>query len=430
VPESPRPPLSIPVFRAIWLAATVSWIGSFVQDVAERWIMLELTKSPLPSAMLSTVFVTASLLAMMPAGILADTYDRRTLIIISQIVQGVVAAIVAALTWSGHLTPALLLSAAAIMGVGMAVGNPAFNTLIPELVSRESVAEAIALVAVAFNIARAVGPAIGGVVLSTLGATASFAINAASFVAVVIAVIASRSAAVPKPPPEKSTLASAFSEPLAHALRHVGTRATILSMMTFTAGASIVYALMPAYGKTTLGASAREYGLMFGAMGLGAIAGTWALRPVRRRVAPRIVIVGTTLVYAASAIAMSRVEDVRVATLLFLPAGAGWTGTFSSFSTLVQMWTPDRLRARVVALYVVFHFATWAIGSTIGGTIADRWSVRLAMAIGAAITALATLVVSRVALPLSFLGPVGSIRRGQDQPPPDLDGGPVSTRTP
>jgi MFS family permease len=389
--------------------------------------MLDLTNSPLSSAMLSTVFVTASLLAMMPSGILADTRDRRMLIMLSQIIQGAVAAVVSVLTWTGHLTPSLLLTGAAIMGLGMALGNPAFNTLIPELVPREGVAEAIALQAVAFNIARAVGPAIGGFVLSALGATAAFAINAVSFLAVVVAVAASRGASPPRKMPPPTTLASAITEPLSHVMREAGTRATIISMIAFTAGASIVYGLMPAYGKLTMGANEREYGLMFGAMGVGAILGTWALRPVRRRLAPRVVVMLTTVIYATSAIAMSRVHDVRVAMLLFLPAGAGWTGTFSSLSTLVQMWTPDRLRARVVALYVVFHFATWAAGSTIGGAIAERWDVRLAMAIGAGICALgAMIVIARAPLPPSFLGPPGSI----PPPAPDLEPGPVSTRTP
>ncbi len=420
-----RSPLANPAFRAIWLAATVSFVGSFVQDVAERWIMLELTKSPLPSAMLSTAFVTASLVAMLPAGILADRRDRRTLVMISQTVQGVAAAIVAVLTFTGHLSPALLLGAAAIMGLGMALGTPAWNALMPELVARESVAEAIALNAVAFNIARAIGPAIGGVVLGALGATASFAINAASFAAVVVAVAASRGDTKSKPMPVVP-VASAFAEPLRVASRDPGLRAAITSMVVFTGGAAVVYALMPAYGKSTLGATATEYGLMFGAMGAGAVLGTWALRPVRRRVSPRVVVVGTTIVYATAAIAMSRVHDVRLAMLLFLPAGAGWTGTFSSLSTLVQMWTPDRLRARIVALYVVAHFGTWAIGSTIGGTIADRHDVRLAMAIGASICALSALLTSRLPLPSSFVGPPGSI----PPPPPDRDAAPVSTRAP
>jgi MFS family permease len=148
---------------------------------------------------------------------------------------------------------------------------------------------------------------------------------------------------------------------------------------------------------------------------------------VRRRVAPRVVVASTTILYASAAIAMSRVHDVRVATLLFLPAGAGWTGTFSSLSTLVQMWTPDRLRARIVAVYVVAHFGTWAVGSTIGGTVADRFDVRLAMAVGAAICAVGALFTSRLPLPASFVGP--PLPPGSIPPPaPDIEAAPVSTR--
>ncbi|HEY8075780.1 MAG TPA: MFS transporter [Labilithrix sp.] len=417
-------PLRLAAFRALWIAATVSFVGSFVQDVGERWIILELTKSPLPSAMLSTTFVTASLLAMLPAGVLADRVDRRTLVVASQLVQGTAAAVVAVLTFTGRLSPALLLATEAVMGIGMALGTPAWNALMPEMVPREQVAEAIALNAIAFNIARAIGPAIGGIVLSSIGATASFALNAASFVAVVIAIRAYRPA-TPPPRAPPSPLASALGEPLRIAARDAGIRATILAMVVFTAGASMVYALMPAYGKTTLGATAREYGLMFGAMGLGAIGGTWLLRPIRRRVTPRVIVACTITLYAATAIALSRVHDVRLAMLLFLPAGAGWTGTFSSLSTLVQMWAPDRLRARVVAVYIVGHFTLWAIGSTIGGMIAERASVRMSMAIGACICAFAALVVARLPIPRSFVG------RAETPLPVDVElEGPISTRAP
>ncbi len=411
-------PLRIAAFRALWIAATVSFVGSFVQDVGERWIILELTKSPLPSAMLSTAFVTASLLAMMPAGVLADRYDRRTLVAASQLVQGAAAAVVAVLTFTGRLSPAILLGAAAIMGVGMALGTPAWNALMPEMVPREAVAEAIALNAIAFNIARAIGPAIGGLVLSSLGATASFAINAASFVAVVFAIRAYRpESEPPRPDSHAQPLASALGEPLRIAVRDEGIRSAIVAMTVFTAGAAMVYALMPAYGKSTLGASAREYGFMFGAMGVGAIGGTWLLRPVRRRVPPRAIVASTITLYATTAIALSRVHDVRLATLLFLPAGAGWTGTFSSLSTLVQMWAPDHLRARVVAVYIVGHFTLWAIGSTIGGMVAERIDVRTSMAIGACICGLAALLTARLPLPSNFRGPPGSI----PPPAPDLD---------
>src|SRR5262249_14299398 len=158
---------------------------------------------------------------------------------------GTAAAVVAVLTFTGKLSPALLLAGAAVMGVGMALGTPAWNALMPEMVPREEVAEAIALNAIAFNIARAIGPAIGGVVLSSLGARASFASTPGGFFAVGIAARRYRPGA-PRRRPPPAPLASTLGEPLRVAVRDAGIRSTIIAMIVFTAGASMVYALMPA----------------------------------------------------------------------------------------------------------------------------------------------------------------------------------------
>lgn len=409
-------PFSNPLFRAIWFALVVSFIGSFVQDVAERWVILDLTHSPSPSAMLSTIFVSASLVGTLPAGVLADRYERRTLVMISQVVQGLTAAAIGTLVLTHHVTPGILMLGAASLGLGMSIGTPAWNALMPDLVPRAQVADAIALNAVAFNIARAVGPAIGGVVLSAAGAGTSFLINAVSFL-IVVGVLAGVRLPAKKdeaPPP----IWSAFREPLRHARVDPGIRGTMIGMLAYSFGAAMVYALAPAFGRQTLSANPTQYGLLFGAMGAGSVAGTWVLRRIRPRMTPRMLIAMTTLVYASAALAMSQTRHVYVAIILFLPAGAGWTGTFSSLSTLVQLWTPDRFRARMSALYVVGHFGMWAAGSSLGGVIADHRGVRAAMVLGASLCGLTALLISRLPLPASFTGLSGSI-------PPELD--PVSS---
>lgn len=406
--KRPASPLAIATFRAIWIAATISFIGSFVQDVAERWVILDLTGSPLPSALLGTAFVTASLLGMLPAGVLADRRDRRTLVIASQALQGAAAGAVAVLSLTGHLSPGVLLCGAAAVGLGMSLGAPAFSAMISDLVPRELVAEAISLNAVAFNIARAVGPAIGGLVLSTFGPTTSFALNAVSFIGVGLAVLAHP---IPRTRHEGAhePVLRAFAEPLRLPVRDAGIRAVLVAMMLFTFGASMVYGLAPAYGKEALRASPAQYGVMFGAMGVGAVLVTRVLRPLRPRVTPRALVAFTAALYAACALALSGVSSIAAATLLFLPAGAGWTGTFASLTTLVQLWTPARLLARAIALYTVVHFATWAVGSSVGGVLAAGWSIRAAMLVGGALCGVAAIVMTRLPLPATFMGPPGSI---------------------
>lgn len=414
-PKRTSSPLAIGVFRGLWIASTISFIGSFVQEVAERWVILDRTGSPLGSALIGTAFVTASLVGMLPAGVLADSQDRKILVVASQLLQATAAGTLAVLSATGHVSPGVLLAGAAAIGLGMSLGSPALSAMTPELVPRELVAEAIALQAVAYNIARAVGPAIGGFVLSGFGSTASFALNAATFVLVAVVVLASplpRKRRVEAHPP----LAHAFTEPLGYSLREEGIRSVMIAMMMFTTGASMAYGVVPAYGKQSLAASATQYGLMLGAMGLGALLVTRVLRPIRGRAAPRTLVAATAMTYALSTVAMSGAHSIRLAMVLFLSAGAGWTGTFSSLTTLVQLWTPDRLRARTIALYTVVHFATWAAGSSAGGLVAERWSIRAAVLLGGSICAIASIVITRLSMPSTFLGPPGSIRPPKGQP--------------
>ena len=398
-----RSPLSYPAFRALWLAGIVTFVGSFVQNVGEAWLMMDLTKSVIPVAMLSTAFVGASLFMMLPAGVLADRRDRRSVALASQIVQATAALTMALLSYTHHITPAALVGGVALLGVGMALGAPAWAALVPELVPLDLVAEAVALNAVAFNLARAVGPAIGGLVLARFGATTSFLLNAASFVVVMIALVKYRSG---KPPPRSSMspLASTFSEPWRLVVRPGDVRSVFVSMFAFTLGAGIFYALTPAFGKDTLGAKPFDYGLMIGAMGGGAVLGASIMKRLRQRVQPRVLVTVTMLTFAIFIAGVSRATSVPAAMVMLVPAGVGWLGSFSSLQALMQIWAPDRLRARVVALYQMVHLATWAVASTAGGFLAEHYGIRVAITTGAAVCALAAVSTWRNGLPRSFKG--------------------------
>lgn len=401
---SARSPLSYPAFRALWLSSIVTFIGSFVQNVGEAWLMMDLTKSPLPVAMLSTAFVGASLFAMLPAGILADRRDRRNVAIASQIVQAIAAIGMAVLSFTGHITPAALVAGVTLLGLGMALGAPAWAALLPDLVPREMVAEAVALNSVAFNLARAVGPAIGGLVLARFGATTSFVLNAASFFVVMLALSMYRSETPAPPPHTAAPLRSAFAEPWQLVSRPGDLRSVFTAMLCFTLGAGIFYALTPAFAKTSLGATPLAYGVMIGAMGAGAVGGASIMKRLRARTSPKLLVAGAMLVFAASIAIVSRVSSVAVAMALLVPAGAGWLGSFSSLQALIQLWAPERLRARVVALYQMAHLGTWAVASALGGTFADRLGVRAAMTGASLVCVVAAVTTWRRGLPPTFSG--------------------------
>jgi predicted MFS family arabinose efflux permease len=312
----------------------------------------------------------------------------------------------AILGFTGHITPAALLAGVAVLGLGMALGAPAWASLVPDLVPLELVAEAVALNAVAFNLARAVGPAIGGIVLARFGATTSFLLNAASFCVVMVALMTYRT---PPEAPRRSSpsvrpMASAFAEPWRVIVHDADIRPTFVAMFLFTLGASVFYALTPAFGKETLGASPLAYGVMIGAMGGGAVLGASVMKRLRGRMSPRVLVASSMLTFATFIALLSRVSSVPVAMALLVPAGAGWLGSFSSLQALVQVWTPDRTRARVLALYQMLHLAGWAAASSAGGLLAERVGIRAAIVTGATICAGAALTTWRLGLPKSFSG--------------------------
>jgi MFS family permease len=389
----------------LWIAATISFVGSFVQDVAERWLILDLTRAPMPAAMITTAFVTGSLGAMLPAGVLADRIDRRRVVIWSQLVQAATATVVGFLTLTGHVTPAVLIGGAAAAGLGMGLGAPAWSALVNEILPREQVAEGVTMQSVAFNVARAVGPAVGGVVLSLLGAPISFFLNAASFVGVIIAVARHRGddrAAEAEASAAQPALGRAFLEPFAFVYRDVGVRSLFFSMLLFTCGAAFLYALAPALAKLTLEADAHEYGLMIGAMGVGAVIGALALRRLRELLTPRALVAAMMAVYGLASIAISRSSSPAVVVVLFVPAGIGWTCVFSSLAALNQLRAPNRLRARIVALYTMSHFLVYGIAASVSGAVAEGVSIRASLLVGGILSVAAGVATLRLRLPQSF----------------------------
>ena len=290
-------PLAHEAFRAIWIAAIFSNVGTFVQDVGESWMMLSLTRDPFPVAMLTTAFTVPSVMLMMPAGVMADRWDRRKILLFAQGLQTASAALLAITTWLGATTPAVLLLGSAAMGIGSALSSPSWNSIVPELVPRPLVAEAVTLNSVAFNIARAVGPALGGLVLAARGPGMAFFLNALSFLAV-IEVLRRYTAFKDASARALAVARKRRGEPLRRALfaafgvvrRTERLRAPLTSVFVFGLAASSFPALLSVFAKQTLGASASGYGVMLGAIGVGAVVGALFLQRWRSSFDARAVV--------------------------------------------------------------------------------------------------------------------------------------------
>ena len=375
-------PLAHEAFRAIWLAAIFSNVGTFVQDVGESWLMLSLTSNPLPVAMLTTSFTVPALALTMPAGVMADRWDRRSILLFAQSVQTASALVLAVTTWLGAATPAVLLCASAGLGIGSALSSPSWNSIVPELVPRALVAEAVTLNSVAFNIARAVGPALGGLVLASRGPGMAFFLNAVSFLAVIevlrrydaFKAAAARGVAI-----ARKRRAEPIRQALIAAVRAAnettGIRAALISVAAFGLAASSFPALLPVFAKVVIGTTARGYGMMLGAIGVGAVAGAFLLQRWRTTLRARGIVAGAMALYGLSVLAVSRTRSLEIAVLLLLPAGVAWISSLSSLSALVQLSAPPHVKSRILALYQLSFLTAWSIGSGIGGVAANRFGV-------------------------------------------------------
>ncbi|HEY5727693.1 MAG TPA: MFS transporter, partial [Acidimicrobiia bacterium] len=279
-------PLRVPQFRALWIASVVSNIGSFLQSVAAGWLMLELTGSTLWVAAMSATTTLPLLFLALHAGALADVLDRRKLLLAAQTVMGIAALSIAVLNMLGLLEAPSLLALGLLLGTGMAFNLPAWQAMVPDLVPRGMVASAVALNSVAFNVARAVGPALGGLVVALWGPSTAFGLNALSYIGI-IGVILSLGGAFRAG--ETATVSSAVATGLRFARYTPVFRTLLLIAAGFAVTSAPIQAILPNFTSDVLGGGEVMYGALLGAMGVGALVGAFTRPRVGGALAGRMV---------------------------------------------------------------------------------------------------------------------------------------------
>ena len=294
---SPWQPLRERLFLWLWLASIASNIGTWMHEVGAGWLMTSLSASPLAVALVQVAAALPIFLLALPAGALADIVDKRRYLLGVQLWMAAVALVLALLTLSGQMTVPLLLILTFAMGVGTALMMPAWSALAPEIVARDALPAAVALSSLGVNVARAIGPALAGILVSLSGPWLTFALNALSFFAVIVALLLWRRA------PSESLLPA---ERLFGAMR-VGLRyarsarplqAVLVRTAAFFLGASAGMALLPVLVRQTLGGTALDYGVLLGCVGLGAIGGAVCLPRLRARYSGDVIVIGASLAYA------------------------------------------------------------------------------------------------------------------------------------
>ncbi len=380
-------PLRAGSFRALWLAALVGLTGVWFQTVGAQWLLVS---RPHASILVSLVQVATTLpyvLFGLVAGVLADTLDRRVILITVQVTVAGVGAVLAALTFAHLMPPALLLLLVFLLGTGAALGTPAYQSLVPELVPRDEIPAASALNSISINVARALGPAIAGVLVATAGVGTTFTVAAATALCYAVVVALWRPASAERPRPER------FVPALRAGSRYVRNapvvRRILLRAALFLVPASSLFALLPLIASHRLGLGSGGYGLLLAALGLGAIAGALVLPRVRARLSINTLVTLASGSYALVLAAVALLHDAVPVLLLLIPAGVAWVIVLSTLNASLQLFLPAWVRGRSLAAYTIVLFGSQAVGALIFGALADLLGLVQALLIAAGSAAVA-----------------------------------------
>jgi len=400
----------------MWGAQFVSNIGGWMQTVAAQWLMLTLTGSAAYVALVQTAAGLPVVLFAILAGTIGDLVDRRHFLLITQTFMLVAAAALGALAIAGLVTPWVLLALIFAVGTGQALTSPTWQTLQPELVTPAERTQAISLGSVNQNLARAVGPAIGGVILAASSAGAVFLINAASFAAVIGVLVMWHSSRTPDALPREHV-----GEAVRAGGRYIAA-SPVLRVILARAGlfiffASAIWALLPLTAQSALHLGSGGYGLLLGSVGIGAVAGAALLPRLRGRLSPDALLTVGSLGMAVVDLLLAYIHLTVVAAVALVVAGTCWILALSTLSSLYQLSLPRWIKARGMSFYLVVFQGGGAVGAAVMGVLAVRAGLSLTLAVAAAGLALGPLAALRwrfKSIPPAELLPAG------DWPAPQL----------
>ncbi len=381
-------PLRIPLFRDRWIASTISSVGTWMQDTAGTWLMTSLTASPLLIALMQTAASLPVLLLGLLAGATADIFDRRKLLIFWQAWMLVSVAILAVLTFLGYISPWALLAFTFLLNIGSAMNNPAWQAIVPELVPRELIPDTVSLNAASNNLARAVGPALGGLMVAAFktphaGAGSVFALNALSFAGVIWVLFNWKRTPLFKSALPSERIAGSIRGGLRFVRYSPPLQASLVRAFTFCFFVSAIWALLAVVARADLKQGALGYGILNGSLGVGAVIAATQLPKIRHRLNPDQILAGATVYQAFSLFVLAFVPSPWVIIPVLVGSGFCWTGTMSGINTSVQLSVPAWVTARALGTYLMTFQGGMALGSVTWGFIAEHSKTRYALSASA-----------------------------------------------
>ena len=377
-------PLTIPLFRDRWIASTISSIGTWMQDTAGTWLMTVLTASPLLIALMQTAASLPVLLLGLLAGATADIFDRRRLLIFWQLWMLASVATLAVLTFLGHLSPWALLGFTFLLNIGSAMNNPAWQAIVPELVPRELIPDTVSLNAASNNLARALGPALGGLMVAAFarvhtGAGSVFFLNALSFAGVIWVLVNWKRTPLFKSALPAERIAGSIRSGLRYVRYSPTLQSSLLRAFTFTFFVSAIWSLLALVARRDLRAGALGYGILNGSLGLGAVIAATQLPKIRRRFPADTIIGGATLYQGLTLIVLALVHSPWIVLPVLILSGFAWTSAMSQLNVSVQLAVPAWVQARALGTYLMTFQGGLALGSILWGFVAERASTEAAL---------------------------------------------------
>jgi MFS family permease len=385
-------PFRYPVFRAIWIANLFSNLGGTIQSIAAAWMMTELTTSHQLVALVQSSATVPIMLFGVFAGAIADNYDRRQVMLWAQVGMLVFSAVLALLAYLGVLSPVLLLAFTLTVGIGTALNSPAWQASVRQQVDPKQLPQAIALNSISFNIARSIGPAMGGVLISVWGTSFAFLINAISYIGLIGVLLWWR----PEPRPiDRRAILPAVGIGVRYCWTSSPLRRILLRGLSLGFSLAAYQALLPTIVSDQLHGNEFHFGLMLGLFGIGSIAAAPFVGPIRRKLQLEGILALGSLMFVFVLALLAEVHVIWYALPAAFVGGIGWVLILTSINTAVQMRSPDAILGRCLSIYQAVTFGGMAIGSWVWGAVADWQSLRFALYAGAAF-----LIVSFVTLRL------------------------------
>jgi MFS family permease len=393
-------PFRHPAFAAIWTANLASNLGSMIQSVAAAWLMTDLTTSHVLIALVQASATIPIMLFGLFAGAIADNYDRRRVMLASQVGMLVASAGLAVLTWQGLITPYLLLAFTLMVGTGTALNSPAWQASVRQQVGMRDLPQAIALNTISFNLARTAGPALGGLLISLWDISLAFALNSVSFLALIVVLLRWRPGQEPR---RRQPMLPAIGRGIRYCANSSPIRRVLLRGLVMGFGLAGYQALVPAVVKDQLGGTELQFGLMLGLFGIGSVVCALFIGPLRRRFGTEWVITASALAFVASQTILASATSLAAALPASFIGGAGWVAAFTTINVAMQMRSPDEILGRCLSIYQAVSFGGMAIGAFVWGWVADWRDAPFALHAASA-WLLGTLVLLRLFAPMPARG--------------------------